>query len=194
VGPVTLVAAFAKEEDHSYSAYYPVSDLVTSSTMAEKSDRDYDSYRLGFIYNFKNDKAAGETGVLFIFNRDASNRGNGSNFAPPYINKAYVFQPYFKAKIGPVKLQGEINYMFGDAVQYENKPVPVPDQKIDSLTLFLDGDANFGLVSVGGSFAYVQGDDNATDDVKHDALSGGRDWDPCLIMFNNTTAQSWIGR
>ena len=191
-GPVTVVAAYAKEEDHSYSAYYPVSDLISDSTMAMKSDRDYDSYRLGFIYNFKSDKAAGEAGALFIFNRDASNRGNDMP-GPPYMNKAYVLQPYFKAKIGPAKLQGEINYMFGDAVDFENKPVPFTDQKLDSLSLFLDGDATFGLVSVGGSFAYVQGDDNASDSVKHDALTGGRDWDPCLIMFNNTTANSWIG-
>jgi len=104
IGPVTLVAAYAKEEDHSYSAYVPVTDLITGSPSSYRTDRDYDSYRAGFIYNFKGDKAAGEAGALFIFNRDASNRGTALG---AYMTKAYVIQPYFKAKIGPVALQGE---------------------------------------------------------------------------------------
>jgi len=49
------------------------------------------------------------------------------------------------------------------------------------------------MFSVGGSLAYVQGDNSAGDAVVHNLLTGGRDWDPCLIMFNNTTVNSWIG-
>jgi hypothetical protein len=66
-------------------------------------------------------------------------------------------------------------------------------QKIDSLGAFLDANAKFGMVTVGGSFAYLQGDDNAYDDVVHDTVTGGLDWNPCLIMFNYDTVNYWVG-
>ncbi|MCX5849490.1 MAG: hypothetical protein NTW65_08570 [Deltaproteobacteria bacterium] len=190
VGPVVLVAAYAKEEDHSATSYIPLTDYISGSPSATRADRDYDSYRVGAIYNFKGDKAAGEVGALFIYNRDASNRGIALG---GYMTNAYVLQPYFKAKIGPVKMQGEVNYMFGNAVDIEIPSLYPFDVRLDSLSAFLDADANFGMFSVGGSLAYVQGDSDAFDAVKHDGLTGGRDWDPCLIMFNNTTIGSWVG-
>ncbi len=66
----------------------------------------------------------------------------------------YVFQPYFKAKVGPVTMQGEINYAFGER-EFEN-PSTNDDRDINSLTAFFDADANFGMFSVGGSLAYVR--------------------------------------
>ena len=37
----------------------------------------------------------------------------------------------------------------------------------------------------GGSFAYVAGDDPATTDkMEGGVFNGGRDWNPCLILFN----------
>lgn len=179
IGPVTLVAAYAKEKENDYS--------IQNSTLPNwksADDLDYDSYRVGGIFNFKGNNVSGETGALFIYNRDATTRLSN------YILNAYVLQPYFKAKLGPVSLQGEVNYYFGKYRDYDNGTA---DVDVDSWSAFLDGDANFGIVSIGGSLAFVQGDDDPADDTVHNALSGGRDWDPCLIMFNNTTMNSWVG-
>ena len=60
IGPVILVAQYAKETDNSASA---VTTGVTTT------DRDVDSYRLGAIYKFGTDKAKGEVGGLVLFNR-----------------------------------------------------------------------------------------------------------------------------
>jgi len=133
VGPVYLVAAYAKEEDHSASAYIPLTDFISGSPSSTRADRDYDSYRVGAIYNFKGSKAEGEVGGLFIFNRDASNRGTALG---GYMTRAYILQPYFKAKIGPVALQGELNYAFGDAMDFEGGMGPGFDVRLDSLSPF----------------------------------------------------------
>ena len=210
VGPVTLVAAYAKENERDYSSNFPYNDyfraLVGGSTFSSMSeDRDYDSYRVGFIYNFKGNNFAGEAGALFIYNNDSQNRDTWSattagfpttgGRALPFQLNVYYLQPYFKAKIGPVALQGELWWMTGKAMEWEEIPgaFTAGDVKVNSLSAFLDGDANFGIFSVGGSFAYVSGDGDPTDNVVRNAITGGRDWDPCLIMFNNTTLNSWVG-
>jgi hypothetical protein len=179
--PITLVAAYAKEGENSYFI-----DNTTGSALV--SDRDYDSYRAGGVLSFK----GGEAGLLFIYNRDASHRGDAPTLTSvPYLINAYSIDPYFKAKVGPLALQGEAVYQFGK-IQAED-PYGAFDMDINSLTAWLDADANFGIFSIGGSLAYASGDDDATDDEKTDSLTGGRDWDPCLIMFNNTTMNTWVG-
>jgi hypothetical protein len=202
VGPVILLANFAKLADNSSSAVSTQSWYWYNNVMANKTDRDTDSYRAGFIYPFKNEKANGQAGALFIYSRDASNRGRANWVMPfpgaygqlAFLSRSYKIMPYFKANIGPVALQGEINYQWGDAVSAEyGVPFTNSDKRIDSLSAFLDATAKFGMFTVGGTFAYVQGDDNIMDGVVHDANTGGIDFNPCLLMFNYDTVQYWIG-
>lgn len=174
IGPVTMVFAYAKEDEKDY--WKDDSKVVAN-------DRDYDSYRIGPIYKFKSDKVSGETGILFVYNHDATQRGNDDQ-----TTNAFVLQPYFKSKFGPVSLQGEINYALGK-VEFDS----TPDQDINSLTAFLDGDAKFGIFSLGGTLAFVQGDNDSTDDEINNALTGGPDLDPCWMMFNHSTLNSWLG-
>jgi len=179
IGPVTMVFAYAKEEENNLS--------IQGGYQAE--DVDFDSYRVGPIFKFKSDAAAGEAGVLFIYNNVNQYRVLPLTLTTaPFKQDMYFIQPYFKAKFGPVSMQGEINYAFGER-DFETDLVD--DQDINSLTAWLDADANFGMFSVGGSLAYVQGDDDP--DEINDALTGGRDWNPCLIMNNNNMFYTWIG-
>jgi hypothetical protein len=187
VGPVVLVANYSKAKDNSSSAVSMNSWYGKNRLNATRTDRDTDSYRVGFVYPFKSDKANGQAGALLVYSRDASNRGVASG---PYLTRSYKIMPYFKANIGPVALQGEVVYQFGDGRNYEYNG---PTIKIDSLSAFLDANAKFGMVTVGGTFAYLQGDDNPYDEVKHDANTGGIDWNPCLIMFNYDTINYWVG-
>jgi len=180
IGPVTMVFAYAKEDENDYSIQYP-------GVLAE--DIDQDSFRVGPIFNFKSDAVAGEAGVLFTYDPVRQYRTLPLTPATaPFKQDVYTIQPYFKAKFGPVSMQGELNYAFGER-DYETDLVD--DQDINSLSAWLDADANFGLFSVGGSLAYVQGDDDPNE--INNQLTGGRDWNPCLIMGNNNMFYSWIG-
>jgi hypothetical protein len=127
--------------------------------------------------------------------------------SPPngaYLTNLYVIDPYFKAKIGPVAIQAEAQYLFGDAAKFEGtvfggswassgltQPANV---SISALSVFVDATANFGMFYAGGSFAYLSGDDPSTGDKVEGGLNtAGLDWNPCLIMFNTETLGYWAG-
>jgi hypothetical protein len=179
-GAFSVVAMIAKMTDYSYSAV----------TYADRTDNDYDSYRVGGIYKFKNDKVNGEAGVLLCYGRDATNKYDGSS---SYMTKAYTVNPYFKTAIGPVALQGEAFYTFGDANDYDDAFPSDEDKKIDAWRVFLDASAKFGLFNVGGSVAWLSGDDPNTTDKVESYSSAGLDWNPCLILFNNDVINYWVG-
>jgi hypothetical protein len=182
VGPFTLVAIYAKEWDNGYS--------YVTSAYVEDTDVDADSYRIGGIYKFNTDKVKGETGILFGFDRDATDKTDV--YPDAYLYHEYYFQPYFKAKVGPVDIQGELNYAFGDYRKWEDNS-PYTNVSIDSLSVFLDATANLGMFYVGGSFAYLSGDDPNTNDKMEGTHGAGFDWNPCLIMFNTETLGYWVG-
>jgi len=190
-GPVTVIAQYAKEEDGSASA---VTTGVTTT------DQDYDSYRIGAIYNFKNSAAAGEVGALLLYERDAEHKAyDYYGYDLGYMTNAYKFIPYFKANVGPVALQGELEYTFGDAVKAESPYLYLlgsqPNMTIGALSVWLDAVANLGTFYVGGTFAYLSGDDpGTTDKLEGGSLVNfaGLDWHPCLILFN-TDLNYWTG-
>jgi len=185
IGPVVLFAGYAKEDENDYSVQY---------TGTTATDKDQNSYRIGPIFQFKGNNASGEAGVLFTYDDVRQYSGPAVGF---FEQDVYTVQPYFKAKFGPVALQGEVNYAFGQRDFETNIPGTLEDRDINSFSAFLDGDVNLGIVDFGGSFAFVQGqdpdDNNANGGDINNQLTGGRDWDPCLIMFNNTTMNSWVG-
>jgi hypothetical protein len=197
IGPVILVAQYAKETDNSASA---VTTGVTTT------DRDVDSYRLGAIYKFGTDKAKGEVGGLVLFNRYAEHKADTTqvNPNPPpnvymdtgYLTNAYKLIPYFKTQFGPVAFQGEFEYTFGDAVKMENSALGSHNVDISAWSVFLDATATFGPVYFGGSFVYLSGDDPSTTDKMEGGAgvnTAGLDWNPCLIMFNTIDTQYWAG-
>ena len=197
IGPVILVAQYAKETDNSASA---VTTGVTTT------DRDVDSYRLGAIYKFGTDKAKGEVGGLVLFNRYAEHKADTTqvNPNPPpnvfmdtgYLTNAYKLIPYFKTQFGPVAFQGEFEYTFGNLVKMENNLLGSKNADISAWSVFLDATANLGIVYVGGSFVYLSGDDPATKDKAEGGAgvnTAGLDWNPCLIMFNTIDTQYWAG-
>ncbi len=189
-GPFTLFLGYAKEVDNSYSY---VSD-------SSKTDRDLDSYRLAGIYNFKN----GEVGALLLWNRDATAKSEvdymvawNSSDHHYFLSNVYVLDPYVKAKIGPVALQAEVQYWFGDAMKWEDTPHLVynpANVSVSALSVFIDATADFGMFYAGGSFAYLSGQDpNKKDTVTGGINTAGLDWNPCLILFNQDVVNYWVG-
>ena len=185
-GPVTVLLDYAKEQDNSYSAVSSTSWYPINRLNAYVTDADADSYRIGGIYSFK----GGEAGGLFLWNRQAQYRADAD-----FLQNVYLLDPYVKAKVGPVALQAEVLYFFGDAKKYDGSATQ--NVSINSLSAFVDATANFGMFYAGGSVAYVQGQNPNDISSKVEGgqapFSGGLDWDPCLIMFNTQTMGYWVG-
>ena len=186
VGPFTIAAIYSKEVDNSWSA------VSAGSQDATRTDRDLDTYKLGGIYNFKD----GEAGALLLWARDATNRGsrgNNNDLDHNYLTNIYVFDPYVKTKIGPVALQAEAQYWFGDMAKYEGYVANATNVSVSALSVFLDATANFGMFYGGLSMAYLSGQDTGKEDqVTGGINTAGLDWNPCLILFNNDL-RYWTG-
>ncbi len=121
--------------------------------------------------------------------RYADNRIAASN---PYIKAYYQFTPYAIAKIGPVALQAELIYAFGDDKDYELTSSGA-NKTLSNLAGWIDATADFGPVYFGGTFAYISGDDpGTTDKIEGGTVTGGIDWNPTLIMFNQDRVY-WAG-
>ena len=151
----------------------------TAINTGAPTDVDWDKYIAGVIYNWQ----GGEAGARYFYSRNAIIKAPDG--AVIYLNS---IQPYAKAQIGPVKVQAELDYYWGD-VKPENED---PNMKLESINFFLDAVADFNMFYVGGTFAYLSGDDPGTNDKIEGsnylfiagATSGGYDWNPCLIMWN----------
>ena len=169
------------------------------------SDRDGDSYRAFAIYN-KDDIQAG---LIWIYERQA-NDPNGLNTAlmapvawggggfvddPQVQATANILSPYFKATIGDLYLEGEAGWLDGTLDISKCSPAEraflaaagVPnDVDLEGLRVYLKAKYNIGSSYVGGLFAFVQGDDPNTAAVENMNMDSGGDWDPMLILFNDT--------
>ncbi|MRR14845.1 MAG: hypothetical protein EG826_00140 [Deltaproteobacteria bacterium] len=147
------------------------------------SDVDNDKYCAAVRYSWK----GGETGILGGVGRDATNKPAGN-----YKAQFYTLIPYAVVQVGPVKIQAEADYFWGKWKHYETSQ---EDLKLDSLSAWIDVTADFGKFYAAGSIAYVSGDDpGSADKIEANSLlvNGGRDWTPCLILFNSDLTY-WAG-
>jgi hypothetical protein len=208
-GPFIGFLGYSKRFDNSYSA------VNTYSIDAWRADRDYDSYRVAGIYEFKGNNLKGEAGLLFLYDRDATHRGSAGLMdtppAGPFLTNVYVLDPYVKAKFGAVTLQAEAQYWFGDAVKWESTAfgsplssytggTAPPNVTINALSIFVDATVNLGPAYVGGTFVYLSGDkpdvksaSGTGSTVEGGINTGGADFNPCLMMFNTETMGYWAG-
>ena len=180
IGPAIINAAISKVNDYSYSYADPT---VTYT------DADNDVYHLEGVYAWKDGKA----GINVNYYRSASTKPQplplpaGKTAADyNYIKTYYLFTPYAIAKIGPVTLQAEFNYATGKSKEYDSDISATDiDVKLDNISGWIDATADFGKFYFGGTFAYVSGNDPGTTDKEEGGtLTGGIDWNPTLIMFN----------
>jgi hypothetical protein len=172
-GPWFVTVQIVKMGENNYTAQ---SNTVTAS------DVDNNKTCAAIRYTWK----GGEAGVLGGYGRDATHRPNDN-----YKASFYTVIPYASAHLGPVKLQAEADYFWGKWRKYETG---APDLEMDSLSAWIDATADFGKFYAGGSIAYVSGDDPGTDKLEANSIlvNGGRDWTPCLIMFNSDLSY-WAG-
>lgn len=174
-GPVLLGGALAtKNADYS----------KTSLTKATGSDRDRDAYVAYGIFMFQK----GHLGFLAKYIRGAQYRETGLPLygIAPFKTNAYFLAPTARLKFGPVAVDTELIYGFGKQYEFESgSGSAMPDVRVDQLAAYLNLVADFGMLYVGGTLAYVFGDDpGSTDKAEGGLINGGTEWNPCLIMWN----------
>jgi hypothetical protein len=195
-GPVIVGLQTGKNNERSYTR---INDTLAS-------DRDSSFYTAFAVFAWK----TGQVGLLGKYIREAGNRGamQGSGFGPLFDDGGYVMNvgvltPYVKAKVGPVALEAQVYWAYGkikwdDAPYYLLPPIPQAaglgdDIDINNLSAYVDAVADLGMFYVGGTLAYVSGNDPGTaDKMEGGLLSGGLDWNPTLILFNNDL-NYWAG-
>jgi len=180
--PFIVGGKIVKLDDKSRSA-------TTLAPWGGQNDVDADKYILYGIYKAKDF----EVGLLGYYVRSAALRINhplltaGNDL---YLQTVYGLIPYAKAKIGPVALEAEVQWQGGKARDWEDG-VALADVKIDSWSAYLDALADMGMFYAGGTVAWVSGD-KPTSAKQEGTQSGGRDWNPMLIMFNYDLTY-WLG-
>jgi hypothetical protein len=156
----------------------------TATYTSNNADRDHDRYIAGVIYHWK----GGEAGARYLFNRNAQFKADSYPYGS--LINLHSIQPYAKAKLGPVTIQTELNYYWGEEKGQDGGLFW--DAKLEAINFYLDASADFNMFYIGGTFAYLSGDHPGTGDKKEGgsylfyggATGGGLDWNPCLIMFN----------
>ncbi len=158
------------------------SDSAVYSTTA--TDADDTVYGLEGFHLWKD----GRAGMKVYYYRYADHRPT-ENYTKDY----FLFCPYTITKIGPVALQAEFNYATGNYKDFDNSTLG-SNVRMEQYSAFLDATVTFAPVYIGGTIAYVSGDNpNTTDVMEGGTLNGGTDWNPCLIMFNYYDMTNWVG-
>ena len=190
-GGLTLILQAGKDKELSRSVTNPTGD----------ADKDQSFYTAAGVYSWK----TGEAGLLFKYIKNNQYR-NVYGAVPGATDAGFTWDglvttPYVKAKLGPVALQAQIYYLYGKK-SWEGNSAGIPafiepntqDVDLNQLTAYIDAKVDLGMFYVGGTAAYVSGDDPSTlDEQEGGVLGGGLDWNPCLIMFNNDLTY-WAGR
>jgi hypothetical protein len=108
----------------------------------------------------------------------------------------HILSPYVRATFGPLYVEGQIYYAFGDDavdLEHEYKKIDVEDKDVDSFTAYVMAKFDLEPFYVGAQFAYAEGDDDNDDDEINDLLGTGSAYDPCLIL-GNWELNHWIGK
>ena len=180
IGPVAIGASMTKSGERSKSYIY---------TTNYQTDRDYEKYAAFVNWDKNKDYQAG---LAFEYRRIALNKtapDAASPLVPLYsaFAQSYALNPYARAKFGPVTINAEATYAWGQVDWEDNNATTfsVNTIKIENVSAYLDVMADFKMVYGGLTFAYVSGDDPGTTDKLEGGLAkGGRDFNPTLIMFN----------
>ena len=151
---MTLYLVYQKNEENDYT---------TTSTLA--SDEDSETYYLLTKYKLEDTTA----GLLLAFTNNKATE--------TATTRKYSAAPYFVSKFGPLTIQGELQYNWGDT----DNDGTVVDVDIKELAYNVEASYNFGPGSVMAGYAFVSGDN---DDATEDSAFGhvGDDWEKLFIL------------
>ena len=169
-GPWSIGAAFEKSTEKEIAM---TNGIATAGVAA--SDADYNQWKLNVGYKW----AGGDAGISETYYDDKTAR----TAATPYSVQYHRLNPYARATLGPVYVEGEIHYMTGDYRNYENPGST--NIKKDGWAWYLNAKYTMGPVYLGGQYSFVAGDDPSTADKNEAGWASGREYKPCLILLNS---------
>lgn len=170
-GPWTIDTTYSMLKEGSSSAIQAVS----------YTDADNDEFTIEPIYKWKD----GRAGIGISYIRQAEKRPSDD-----YKKTYFQFVPYAIAKVGPVKVEAEAGYVTGKERAYDDG---IGDIKLENISAYVNASSDFGMFYAGAIMAYVSGDKPETTDKREGGtLTGGRDWQPALIMWNYERT-NWAG-
>jgi hypothetical protein len=147
-------------------------------------DEDKDAYIAAAVYKME----GMEAGMLYKGVRDYTNCDVNT--------MVHVLSPYAKASLADgIYVEGQVYWATGKSECDEAYITAAAGEELDwsDLLIYLMAKADVGPGYVGAMFAYAEGDDDPTDKDIKGALLSGSDWNPCLILFNDTQPTS-LGR
>jgi len=154
-------------------------DYNTDPTLTATDD-DSEKYNVYFTYKWK----SGAAGLQLQYSRDSSNSDHQTTYTANngYRQKYFAFYPYVKATFGPVYLEAELGFAFGDYKEYisENNR---KDQDMEAWRGYIMANVNLAPAYFGALAFYASGDDQSSDDYEG-GLKAGPDFNPCLILMN----------
>ena len=157
IDDLTLLAIFQKN-----------TETDTAATVDGAADEDSATYYIGAKKKMENITA----GVLLALTNDKT-----SADAP--ITK-YGILPYFVGKFGPLSIQGELNYNWG-----ETDNLSTADEDIKELGYNIEASFNLGAATVLAGYAFTSGD-NGTAANEDSSFGGvGNDWEKLFILTTN---------
>jgi len=142
------------------------------------SDADLDRYAAGVKYGFE----GGFVGAYYIYTVDKTTATSDK-----VLND---FRPYFKGSFGPLAIQAELSYEWGER---EYDAVGTADDDFKGFAYWVDASVAVGPATIGGEYFHVDGDDLTT--LKEDESNStglGNGVSGALIMFDYW-ANKWNG-
>ena len=131
-----------------------------------QTDADSDIYALRANYDRKKGL---DVGAQVVFARDATGRipetAAGASTGSALL-AMYAFEPYVRAKLGPVDLEAEGFWAFGDYAKQDLPTPAAPDVTAEGRGLYVDAKVNMGPAYVGATYIFMSGDDPTTADVR----------------------------
>ncbi len=146
-----------------------------------RSDNDYDQWKyfLGYAW------ATGDAGIGGTYYIDKS----GRSASPAYQSIYHKLNPYGRATLGSLYVEGELNYTFGDYRDFEGSTA---DRRREGWNWYAMARYSFGPVYFGAQYALVSGDDDPNTGTYEVGPSSGREYKPCLILIN-PDRDKWLG-
>jgi hypothetical protein len=197
LGPVTLAFTYEKLFESDTAGPNTPAAYNTTTGYPYYTNADNDTYALSATYNGKG-LEAGLLYKYYVLNTLVNNAGTGAglNIDRPHGFSAIrnLISPYVKATFGPVYIEGEAQYWFGKAFQYEAPIAGVQDVDLSAWGAYLKAKMNAGPAYFGALFSYASGDD-FSDKTKTTMNPGGAgtNFAPALILLNDAL-RAWTMR
>jgi hypothetical protein len=195
-GPVEIALTYEKLFESDTAGINSTAAYNTTTGYPYYTDADNDTYAMSATYKGK----GLEAGLLYKYYVLNTLVNNGTvaatNVDRPhgFSSRRNLVSPYLKATFGPVYVEGEAQYWFGKAYQYEAPVTGVADVDLQAYGLYLKGQFNIGPAYVGLLGSYASGDDFA-DATKSKTNPGGAgtNFAPALILMNDAL-RAWTMR